>query len=110
MMSTSQHLPAAVPSEIMLTALWQRGLPRLRSRLELLERAAGAAAAGTLPRDLREQAASVAHKLAGTLGMFGYGQGTDIARDLDVLLEGHGPIDAIQFQALTAALRRSLEL
>ena len=98
------------PSEQMLTALWQRGLPRLHSRLDLLDRAAASAVAGTLARDVREQAAETAHKLAGSLGMFGYTQGTGLAREIEVLLEAAGEVDTIQLRALTAALRKTLNV
>jgi HPt (histidine-containing phosphotransfer) domain-containing protein len=94
----------------MLAELWQRGLPRLRSRLELLDRATAAAEAGALDRDMREQAAEVAHKLAGTLGMFGYDGGTDTARRIELLLEAPSPVDPRKFRSLTSALRQAVDL
>ena len=94
----------------MLAVLWERGLPRLRDRLAVLDQAAAAASAGTLPREIREQAAATAHKLAGSLGMFGYPEGTGFAREIEVLLETTGDVEPLALQALIAALRQSLNV
>ncbi len=56
----------------LLADLWQRHLPSLRERLDLLTRTAAQAATGTLDEAARAEAQSVAHKLSGNLGMFGH--------------------------------------
>lgn len=99
-----------MPPKQMLALLWERGLPRLHDRLAVLDRAAVAATAGTLPRDVREQAAATAHKLAGSLGMFGYPEGTGFAREIELLLETTGDVEPLALQALIAALRQTLNL
>jgi HPt (histidine-containing phosphotransfer) domain-containing protein len=71
-----------------LAALWQKNQPVMLERMAVLERAA-AAGAGLSP-ELRAEATAVAHKFAGTLGMFGRPEGTAIARELEVLLESGG--------------------
>ncbi len=86
----------------MLAPLWQRNLPQLEARLELLDQAA---AAEPLTEELRLEAQSVAHKLAGSLGMFGYHEGTRIARELEQALEAETPAELGQ---LVQALRASL--
>jgi HPt (histidine-containing phosphotransfer) domain-containing protein len=73
--------------EALLTDLWQRQLPLLQERLALLDRTAAEAAAGTLSEPSRAEALSVAHKLAGSLGMFGYHQGTETARTMELILK-----------------------
>jgi len=51
-----------------------------------------------------------AHKLAGSLGMFGYPEGTDFARRIEHQLENDTPVDALQLAQNVAALRASLSL
>ena len=57
-------------NETMLAAIWQRHRPIVLERLNLLDRAASAAMEDTLSLELHEEAAEVAHKLAGSLGMY----------------------------------------
>lgn len=90
--------------------LWKRGLPRLRHRLEELDRAASAALSGALSDDLRAQAATTAHNLAGSLGMFGYAEATATARTIECLLEAPGATDAMELRTLTETLRQALDL
>lgn len=73
----------------------------------MLDRAASLAAAGTLLEDTREEAADTAHKLAGSLGMYGYDHGTRIARQLELLLDYPSP-DPTQIRQLTHQLRQSI--
>ena len=58
----------------------------------------------------RREAGDIAHKLAGSLGMFGYLHGTEIARALELLLDGDEPVSALQFQELTTQLDKELAL
>ncbi len=91
----------------LLAALWMRNRPLVEERLALLDRAAAQAAAGTLSAELREEATHTAHKLAGSLGMYGYGEGTRIAREIEVLLGDAAP-DATRLGALVAELRQAV--
>lgn len=93
----------------LLASLWLRHRPIIQERLQVLDRVGDAASAGTLDPDAREEAADVAHKLAGSLGMYGYDEGTRIARKLELLLDYRTP-DAAQIQRLAAELRASLGL
>jgi len=94
----------------MLAALWERSLPVLRERCALLERAATAAQAGTLTLELRAEAMGIAHKLSGSLGMFGYPEGTDFARRIEEHLEAPGPVDPPRLARDVAALLATLPL
>jgi HPt (histidine-containing phosphotransfer) domain-containing protein len=87
-----------------LASLWERNLPVLLARLDLLTKAA---AADPLPDELRLEAVGVAHKLAGSLGMFGYNEATTIARSLEHTLEHEHP-DRERVLKLLTALRRQL--
>jgi HPt (histidine-containing phosphotransfer) domain-containing protein len=88
----------------LLAALWLRNRPLVEERLALLDRAA---AAGTLSEEMREEASHTAHKLAGSLGMYGYDEGTRIARQIEVLL-GEGTPDPARLSALVVGLRRAI--
>ncbi len=101
-------MPSSQPGNMAsaIAAIWQRSRPQILERLDLLDRAA---AADPLPSSLRHEAAATAHKLAGTLGMFGFPQGTELARQLEQQLEEPAPDRAILAQ-LAAALRRLLFL
>jgi HPt (histidine-containing phosphotransfer) domain-containing protein len=93
----------------LLADLWKRNLPLLQERVTLLESAAAAAAGGTLNAAARAEALGVAHKLSGSLGMFGYHHGTAIAREIELLLSIPGPNKpADHLSILVADLRRTL--
>ena len=87
----------------MIAALWQRSQPQVLQRLALLDQAA----TEPLTPSLQQEAAATAHKLAGSLGMFGFPEGTRIARELEQLLEADSP-NPIQLKSLTTALRQTL--
>jgi len=92
----------------MLAAVWERGLPLTRERLTELDNAA--AAGHALTAEQRASAAATAHKLSGSLGMFGFPEGTEAAREIEQMLEAEGPIDVARFIALTTRLRAALGL
>ena len=71
-----------------LDRLWERFLPEIRARVEILESAARSGANGEITSEQRAQAAGAAHKLAGTLGTFGLARGTSLARELECLYAG----------------------
>jgi HPt (histidine-containing phosphotransfer) domain-containing protein len=68
-----------------LDRLWDRFLPQIQERIDTLDAAAKAFAAGTLTEENRQQAHAEAHKLAGVLGTFGLTRGTELARELEDL-------------------------
>jgi len=94
----------------LLATLWERSLPVLRERCALLQSAAAAAQTGTLTQDLRAEATAIAHKLSGSLGMFGYPEGTEFARRIEEHLESATPIDATRLTHDVAALLATLPL
>ncbi len=102
-------VPTANPQQI-LASVWQRNLPLVRQRLECLRSAAWQASVDQMSPSTRREAGDIAHKLAGSLGMFGYLQGTEIARALELLLDGEEPVSALHFQELTTQLDRELAL
>jgi HPt (histidine-containing phosphotransfer) domain-containing protein len=91
----------------LLAALWVRNRPVVEERLTMLDRAASGVAAGTLSEELRTEAVGSAHKLAGSLGMYGFDEGTRVARELEVLLGESAP-DVARLSGLIAELRRAI--
>lgn len=98
----SSHLTDT--TRVRLKELWERRLPMMKARLELLDEAANTA---PLPEELRINSRDVAHKLAGALGMFGFAEGTRISRQLEVALDVPAP-DAAQVALLAQQLRDTL--
>ena len=92
----------------LLARLWERSLPVVRERLDVLDSAAAAAINNALTDDIRTHAIAEAHKLAGSLGMFGYSEGTELARGIEVLLESAGAPHADRLSTLATSLRVSL--
>ena len=92
----------------LLIRLWERSLPIVRERLDTLDTAAVAATTNTLTDDLRAHAIIEAHKLAGSLGMFGYSKGTELAREIETLLEAPGAPAADRLTDLSISLRKIL--
>jgi HPt (histidine-containing phosphotransfer) domain-containing protein len=91
----------------LLATLWLKNRPIVDERLALLDGAAAAATAGSLADVQRKEAQSAAHKLAGALGMYGFDEGTRVARQIEVLLDDGAPEPA-RLRALIAELRAAV--
>ena len=91
----------------LLAQLWQKNRPIVEERLATLDQAATTAASGGLSGDLRKEAAQAAHKLAGALGMYGFEEGTNIAREIDALLSSD-VAGVAHLAELTARLRAAV--
>ena len=91
-----------------LAQLWRKNLPTIRERLDLMDRFGAAAALGTLDEPMRIEALGIAHKLAGSLGMYGYPQGTEVASKMERILKSPTPETLTTLRALAADLRKSL--
>jgi HPt (histidine-containing phosphotransfer) domain-containing protein len=92
----------------LLKSLWERNLPLLHERLDILDRAASEAASGMITESLRAEALEIAHKLSGSLGMFGYHHGTEIARQIEQILKTPTPDPSSGLTSLTTELRQTL--
>lgn len=100
----------------LLATLWQKNLPTLRVRLDVLDQVAAQMANLSLSEEDRVKAESIAHKLSGSLGMFGYDEGTKIARQIEELLRKATTVvspaqqDVMRLGSLVSQLRISLAL
>jgi HPt (histidine-containing phosphotransfer) domain-containing protein len=93
----------------LLAELWQRHLPTTRERLEALERAAVDVSEQHLGEAERAEAQSIAHKLSGNLGMFGYQQAGSIAGEIERVLKSPTEETLPRFISLVQELRETLE-
>lgn len=94
-------------TQALLETLWRKNRPIIEERLAILDRAAAASSAGSIPDDLRKEANGTAHKLAGALGMYGYDEGTRIARELEIMLAAEGA-DSGRLNTLVGELRATV--
>ncbi|MEN9222839.1 MAG: response regulator [Thermostichus sp. BF3_bins_97] len=75
-----QESPPVLPQ---LQAAWPSFQPKMLERIQLLETALSHLERGQLPHELREQAHTAAHTLAGSLGTFGFVNGTRLAQEIE---------------------------
>jgi diguanylate cyclase (GGDEF)-like protein len=93
--------------------LWKQHEDLMLQRVELLRQAKHAIETQTLSVEIRRAAEQAAHKLAGVLGMFDRQEGTQIARQIEHLLEGETSLLPAQEQdvrSLIQALSDSFDL
>jgi HPt (histidine-containing phosphotransfer) domain-containing protein len=100
----------SVPDQIdnVLAELWEKNLPVIHERLDLLDKFGTAAASGKLDEPTRIEALNIAHKLAGSLGMYGYQQGTEVASKMERILKSPTPETLRTLSSLAVDLRKSL--
>jgi HPt (histidine-containing phosphotransfer) domain-containing protein len=92
-----------------IAAIWAQNRSSFRERIDLLDRAAEELSdTRTLDPELRAEATSVSHKLAGALGMFGYTEATEIARRIELDLENPGLPQPERLRKDVDALKASL--
>lgn len=92
--------------------IWERAKGKILQRIQLLEQVSEALSMGFLSPEKQEEAQQEAHKLAGALGTFGIHRGTEIARQIEGLLEQSLPLNAQELhrlQSLVTALKQTVE-
>ncbi|VEP13388.1 Diguanylate cyclase (GGDEF) domain-containing protein [Hyella patelloides LEGE 07179] len=93
------------------TVIWQRVKNELDSRVATIEQVAQALCENHLEDELRQQAITVAHKLAGSLGMFDLDEGSRLAREIERILQCPQPLNQEQkqhFSELLMAMQQEL--
>lgn len=94
--------------DALLADLWQRHLPTLRERLDLLTCIATEAATGTLDESARAEGQSIAHKLSGNLGMFGHNKAGELASQVEQIFKTPTPETLARLTVLVGELRQNL--
>lgn len=92
--------------------IWERFKEATINRLIVLEQAVMALLEGILSDELRRQAEREAHKLAGSVGMFGFAEGSRLARTIEQMLQAGTPLgqaETLRLSELVVLLRRELE-
>ncbi len=90
-----------------ISRLWLRFRDSIFEQVARIEAAAAASAQKTLSEEQRAGALSDAHKLAGSLGTFGFPKAGEIARECEHLFAA-GEIDSTRAVHLAAALHKEL--
>ncbi len=94
-----------------IAQLWVRYRPPILNRLSVVEAAAVELLKGPIDEELRRKAEGEAHKLAGSLGTFGFADASVDAREMEILLQS-ARLDATQtvrLSELVVGLRSQLE-
>src|SRR5215831_3209869 len=102
------NVQADSETKALIAELWLRHLPTTRDRLAALERIAAKAALEPLPEADREEGVAISHKFAGSLGMYGYTRGTELAMQLEQLFRAMPPPQPDLITPLTTELRESI--
>ena len=92
--------------------LWPRFRPTIMARLGVLAQAMAALAEQRLSPALRLKAEQEAHKLAGSLGTFGFAEGTALARAIEMHFRTDAPLTTTEVADLwekVNALQSELE-
>ena len=91
--------------------LWPRFQPILMEHLRVLAQATAALEEQSLSDSLRQKAEQAAHDLVGSLGMFGFLEGSRLARAVEIHFRPHAPLstEAADLRRKVAALQRELE-
>ncbi|MEB3211049.1 MAG: response regulator [Leptolyngbyaceae bacterium] len=71
---------------------WEAHRETMQERLNVLEATAAALVEGKLSAELQQSGRSHAHKLAGSLGCFGFSEGSRLARELEKILQLDVPL------------------
>ncbi|MBY5310864.1 response regulator, partial [Aphanizomenon flos-aquae CCAP 1446/1C] len=80
--------------------IWEKFKDKFAEQFAVLEQVSDLLAVEKLTPELQQQAQYQAHKLAGSLGIFGLIQGSEIARELENLLEPQIKIEELQSQQI----------
>jgi diguanylate cyclase (GGDEF)-like protein len=107
----AMEAPGSLPELAGMTEIWQQVQEKLKERVAVLEAATKALLKGGLSDTLRQQAEQEAHKLVGSLGMFGAEEGSQLAQRIEEQLQTLDGSDRRSAQALSRGvknLRRSL--
>ncbi|MBE9225462.1 response regulator [Phormidium sp. LEGE 05292] len=91
-------------------ALWEQFREPSLERLAVLDRTVLALQSGNLSQELHNEAKNAAHKLAGSLGMFGFLKGSDLSREIEHWLQNTNQITEFAvFKSLVIRLHQELD-
>ena len=85
--------------------MWLKYQDKMSERMKVLQESIFAIERANLSPQLQHNAERAAHKLAGVLGMFSRDAGTDIAREIETLLQDNPVLDTQQQEKFIALVR-----
>ncbi len=86
--------------QVAVARAWENFKQAIEERLAILNEAVVALNEKQFNEELQQQARATAHKLAGSLGSFGFPEGSKIAREIEQLLEAELPLTQEQAKRL----------
>jgi HPt (histidine-containing phosphotransfer) domain-containing protein len=91
--------------------IWAMSREGILAQVEVVEEAVAGLNAGRLDDALRGRAQFEAHKIAGSVGSFGFMEASALAREMELLFEGESSLerDGARLSGLVAQLRGELE-
>ncbi|MBW4465650.1 MAG: response regulator [Pegethrix bostrychoides GSE-TBD4-15B] len=108
--SFQSHPPVSPQTLASINHIWQRFQPRVSQQVEILERAVSALEQSVLEQDLQQQARQEAHTLAGSLGLFGLPEGSQLAHCIEQQLQAEQPLaEATALRGWVKSLRQEIE-
>ena len=94
----------------MISLVWDRSRNVVLDRAKSLRTAADLLMEGRLDEAGRRNAVDLAHKLAGVLGTFGLGRGTDLAREVEVFFGRSSTAEKAEIERVQAMLAELSDL
>jgi diguanylate cyclase (GGDEF)-like protein len=94
-----------------VAGVWAKYRDQVLARVDVLEAAAMGLLEGRLDREGRRAAEREAHKLAGSVGTFGFAEASRLSREAETLLAGPGDLpqgDALRLADLAVTIRHEL--
>ena len=108
---TQNNEPDSEAIASVMQDLWEQFKDSFTDQMAVLEQVVQASLAGTLTPELRQEARLTVHKLVGSLGVYGFTQGSVLAGQIESLLHPDIQLDTVEQQQLrewVAALQQEL--
>jgi DNA-binding response OmpR family regulator len=86
--------------------VWQKSKDRFLAQITVLQQASDALTTNQLASELRQQAKHEAHKLAGSLGIFGLATGSQLAKELENWFQLQTKLDEAQARSIAVLVNR----
>lgn len=91
-------------------SVWEQFEPVMLKRVALIEQVVAIRPGNSVPKQLRERAEQAAHKLVGSLGMFGLVEGSRLSQEIECCLQTLGtPNKQTLLVSLVERLRREMQ-
>ena len=96
--------PIAVDPLQFLTEIWNRHYDRMLERVATIDRVVSASKDGSLAPEICREAWNCAHTLAGALGTFGLPLGSQVAKQIELLLRENPELTPAQIQQVQSGV------